>query len=75
MRREELKDVLKAKSEQESKQEKKPPDFGILNYNNKTKAKKVKKAQQEGLCLHKEGQQEGSEEAEQPGTKEEQTRN
>jgi hypothetical protein len=55
MRREELKDVLKAKSEQESKQEKKPPDFGILNYNNKTKAKKVKKAQQEGLRLHKEG--------------------
>ena len=44
----------KLKSELE---EKKPPDLGRLDYNNKTEVKKFKKGQQEGLRLHKEGQQ------------------
>ena len=47
------------KSELESNpDEKKPPDLGMLDYDNKTEVKKVKKGQQEGLRLHKEGQQE-----------------
>ena len=50
MRREELKDVLKARPRAGEE-----AASGMLNYNNKTKAKKVKKAQQEGLRLHKEG--------------------
>ena len=38
-------------------EEKKPPDLGMLDYNNKTEVKKFKKGQQEGLRLHEEGQQ------------------
>ena len=33
-------------------------NFAMLNYNHRTKAKKAKKVQQEGLHLHEEGQQE-----------------
>ena len=47
------------KSELESNPDKKkPPDLGMLDYDNKTEVKKVKKGQQEGLRLHEEGQQE-----------------
>ena len=51
------KNALKSELESEP-DEKKLLDLGMLNYNNKTKGKKVKKGQQEGLRLHKKGHQE-----------------